>query len=158
MRFRKIITLKLSYYTRVIYWSCTSWRWVPEPAHSHSQSSLQPVWAMWRYLSRYPVADVAFGAPGTCKQCTHQTTAICGDVRWTTLFSLNTHAACARALASYLAYDALQCGSQLALLSLCLTAKVSLASKPCHTATKYHQGTSPGNATARGRLVPEALR
>ena len=30
---------------------------------------------MGRYLGRYPVAGVAFEAPGTCKQCTPQTTA-----------------------------------------------------------------------------------
>ena len=52
---------------------------VPKPAYSHPQSSLQSVWDVGRYLSRYPVAGVAFEAPGTCKQCTSQITAICGD-------------------------------------------------------------------------------
>jgi hypothetical protein len=51
---------------------------VSEPAHIHCQSSLQSMWAVRRYLSRYPVAGVAFGAPGTCKQHTPHTTAICG--------------------------------------------------------------------------------
>ena len=51
---------------------------MPEPAPSHAQSSVQSVWAVRRYLSRYPVAGVAFGAPGTCKQHTPHTTAICG--------------------------------------------------------------------------------
>ena len=51
---------------------------MPKPAHSHSQSSLQSVRAVVRYLRRYPVAGVAFGAPSTCKQCTPQITAICG--------------------------------------------------------------------------------
>ena len=51
---------------------------MPKPAHSHPQSSLQSVWDVGRYLSRYPVAGVAFKAPGTCKQCTPQITVICG--------------------------------------------------------------------------------
>ena len=55
---------------------------MPEPAHSHSQSSLQSVRAMWRYLSRYQFAGVAFGAPGTCKQHTPQITAICGGAHY----------------------------------------------------------------------------
>ena len=52
-----------------------------KPAHSHAQMSLQSVWDVGRYLSRYPVAGVAFEAPGTCKQCTPQITAICGGAR-----------------------------------------------------------------------------
>ena len=51
---------------------------MPKPAHSHPQSSLQSVWDVGRYLSRYPVAGVAFEAPGTCKQCTPQITVTCG--------------------------------------------------------------------------------
>ena len=51
---------------------------VPKPAYSHPQSSLQSVWDVGRYLSRYPVAGVAFEAPGTCKQCASQITAIFG--------------------------------------------------------------------------------
>ena len=76
-----------------------------EPAPSHSQRSLQSVWAVGRYLSWYPVAGVAFGAPSTCTQCTPQVTVISGGARGTTLLCLNIHAACARAPASYLAYD-----------------------------------------------------
>jgi hypothetical protein len=54
---------------------------VPKPAHSGCESWLQSVWDVGRYLSRYPVAGVAFEAPGTCKQCTPQITAICGGAQ-----------------------------------------------------------------------------
>ena len=66
-------------------------------AHSHAQRSLQSVCGVGRYLSRDPVAGVAFEAPGTCKQCTPQITAICDGVHYTTLLYLNTHAACSGA-------------------------------------------------------------
>ena len=61
---------------------------MPKPAHSHPQSSLQSVWDVGRYLSRYPVAGVAFEAPNTCKQCTPQITAICDGAE---LFSAGNH-------------------------------------------------------------------
>ena len=48
---------------------------MPEPAHSHPQSSLQSVRAVGRYLRRYPFAGVACLAPGTCKQHAPQITA-----------------------------------------------------------------------------------
>jgi hypothetical protein len=50
-----------------------------------------------RYLSRYPVAGVAFEAPDTCKQCTPQINMICGGARENTMLYLNTHATCANA-------------------------------------------------------------
>ena len=48
---------------------------MPQPAHSHPQSSLQSVRAVGRYLRRYPFAGVACLAPGTCKQHAPQITA-----------------------------------------------------------------------------------
>ena len=77
---------------------------MPEPAASHSQRSLQSVWAVGRYLSRYLVAGVAFEAVGTCKQCTHQATVISGGARWTTLLCLSTHTACRDAPMCYMVH------------------------------------------------------
>ena len=75
-----------------------------EPAPSHSQRSRQSVWAVRGYMSWYPVAGVAFGAVGACKQCTPQVTAISGGARWTTLLCLNTHVACRDAPVCYMVH------------------------------------------------------
>ena len=37
-----------------------------KPTRNHPQNTLHSVWTVGRYLSRYPVAGVAFGAIGTC--------------------------------------------------------------------------------------------
>ena len=49
-----------------------------KPAHSHAQRSLQSVCAVRSHLRRNHAADVAYSAPGTCKQLAPQITAICG--------------------------------------------------------------------------------
>ena len=121
-----------------------------EPAPSHSQRSRQSVWAVGRYLSWYPVAGVAFGAAGTCKQCTPQVTVICGGARGTTLLCLNIHAACARALVHYLRSDTLSNGPRSTARPLYLAAKVSLYNELGYSATTQHEGNLPGNASARG--------
>ena len=54
---------------------------MPKPAPNHCQSSTQSVRAGGRHLSRYPLAVVAFGGPGTYKQHTPHITAICGGAR-----------------------------------------------------------------------------
>ena len=138
-----MITPKLLYCIRVIYWSDTSWRWVPEPAHSHSQSSLQPVWAVGRYLSRYPVAGVAFGAPGTCKQHTPQTTAICDGARGTLQLYLNTHTACRDAPACYMGHrNAARCAQD------CCPASV-----PCSKGIPIQRTRSQCYKATRGQLT-----
>ena len=108
------------------------------------------MWAAGRYLSWYPVAGVAFGAPGTCEQCTPQVIVICGGARETTLLDLNIHAACARALVHYLRSDTLSNGPRSIALPLYLAAKASLYSELGHSATEQHEGSLPGNASARG--------
>ena len=107
------------------------------------------MWAVGRYLSRYLVAGVAFGAPGTCKQYTPQTTAICDGARGNTLLYLNTHTACSDAPACYLRSDTLSNGPRSIDLPLYLAAKATLYSELGHRATKQHEGSSPCNASAR---------
>jgi hypothetical protein len=124
---------------------------VSKPAHSHARMSLQSVWDVRRYLSRSPVAGVACEAPGTCKQCTPQITAICDGARGTTILYLNTHAACALAPASYLEHTPLHYRSQTSLVSLPPAPKAFLCNKSDHSATKQHECGSPSNVTARGR-------
>ena len=108
------------------------------------------MWAAGRYLSWYPVAGVAFGAPGTCEQCTPQVTVIYGGARETTLLDLNIHTACARALVHYLRSDTLSNGPRSIALPLYLAAKASLYSELGHRATEQHEGGSPASASARG--------
>ena len=121
---------------------------MPKPAPSHSQSSLQPVWAAGRYLSWYPVAGVAFGAPGTCKQCMHQTTAICDGAQGTTLLCLNTHAACANAPERYLAYNPVNIRAQ----------NRHSVSVYCIEVVPAHQSTSQHHKSARGQLTRQCYR
>jgi hypothetical protein len=123
---------------------------VAEPAPSHSQRSRQSVWAVGRYLSWYPVAGVAFGAPSTCTQCTPQVNVISGGAQGTTLLCLNIHAACARALVNYLRSDTLSNGPRSIALPLYLAAKAPLYSELGHSATEQHEASLPGNASARG--------
>ena len=118
---------------------------MPKPAHSHDQMSLQSVWDMGRYLSRYPVAGVACEAPGTCKQCTPQITAICDGARGTTILYLNTHAACALAPASYLEHTPSCTAGRKPLLCPC----------PPHQRRSYatNQITAPPNSTSAAHLA-----
>ena len=51
---------------------------VPKPAHIGFEGWLGSMWAMGRDVSQYPSAVDLFAAPGTCKQCPPQITAICG--------------------------------------------------------------------------------
>ena len=102
------------------------------------------------YLSWYPVAGVAFGAPGTCTQCTPQVTVISGGAQGTTLLCLNIHAACARALVNYLRSDTLSNGPRSVALPLYLAAKAPPYIELGHSATEQHEASLPGNASARG--------
>ena len=83
----------------------TSCRYVLKPIRNQSQSSLQSVCDMGTHLFRYPVADVATLAPGTCKHHTPQITLICDGVHYTTLLYLNTHAACSGIPRDYTEHD-----------------------------------------------------
>ena len=121
---------------------------MPKPAHSHAQSSLQSVWDVGRYLSRYPVAGVAFEAPGTCKQLTPQITVVCGGARETTLLYLNTHAACANAPESYLVHNAVVMRAQ----------NRYPVSVHCIEGAPVHQSTSQYHKAARGQLTRQCYR
>ena len=121
---------------------------MPEPAHSHSQSSLQPVWAVGRYPSRYPVAGVAFGTPGTCKQCKPQVTVICGGARQTTLLYLNSHATCANASERYLAHTPAKIRAQ----------NRHPVSVHCIEGAPVHQITPQCHKAARGQLIRQCHR
>ena len=116
----------------------TSCRSVLKPVHNQIQSSLQSVCDMWTHLCRYPVAGVAFAAPGTCKQHTPQITPICDGVHYTTLLYLNTHAACSGAPRGYMEHDhAAHCAQN------CCPASVPCSSKLNHCVQQ----------TVRGRLT-----
>ena len=121
---------------------------MPKPAYNHSQRSLQSMWAVVRYLSRYPVAGVAFGAPGTCKQCTPQTTAISGGARGTTLLCLNIHAAFANAPERHLAYNPVKIRAQ----------NHHYVSVHCIEVVPVHQSTSQHHKSARGQLTRQCYR
>ena len=121
---------------------------MPEPAHSHSQSSLQSVRAVGRYLRRYPVAGVAFGAPSTCKQYTPQITAICGGARENTILYLNTHATCANAPERYLAHTPVKIRAQ----------NRHPVSVHCMEGTPAHQSTSQCLKATRGQLTRQCYR
>ena len=126
----------------------TSCRTVMKPNHRHCQSSLQSVWAVGRYLSWYSVAGVAFWTLGTCKQCMHQTTAICDGAQGTTLLWLNTHAACANAPERYLAYDPVKIRAQ---------NRLSVSVR-CIEVVPVNQRTSQHHKSARGQLTRQCYR
>ena len=121
---------------------------MPKPAHSHSQRSLQSMWAVGRYLSRCPVAGVAFGAPGTCKQCTPQIAVIFGGARGNTLLCLNIHAAFANAPERHLAYNPVKIRAQ----------NHHSVSVHCIEVVPVHQSTSQHHKSARGQLTRQCHR
>ena len=59
-----------------------------KPTHNQFESSLQSAWGVGSYLCRHLVADVAWLALSTCKQCTPQIIAICGGA------NVNLHSIC----------------------------------------------------------------
>ena len=107
------------------------------------------MWAVGRYLSRYPVAGVAFEAPSTCKQLTPQITAIYDGAQENTMLYLNTHATCANAPERYMAHTPAKNEPKIATLSLYIALKVLQHIKAHHNASKQHESSLPGNVTAR---------
>ena len=123
-----------------------------KPAHNHPQMSLQSVWDMGRYLSRYPVAGVAFEAPGTCKQLTPQITVhvvcACGGARETTLLYLNTQTACNDDPMRYLVHTAVVMRAQ----------NHYPVSVHCIEGAPVHQSTSQYHKAAREQLTRQCYR
>lgn len=130
---------------------------MPKPEHSHSQRSLQSMWVVGRYLSWYPVAGVAFW--GSWHLQTVHTSDHCDLWRCTAKHSALSGHSCSMHRRSYVLPGTQSCAYSATQSPLCLC-PLSQGCPWCgtvdHSVTKQHEGTLPGDATARHRLVAGA--